>query len=287
MDGPASGQCVPSGRLLLLPLFHDSPESAYSAVAPLFSSPSMIHFAQSVHILSQCIPVAAPITPATVATATEVSVLNDMMIDDPSICAPLLDAISNSWQQEPLSCSHLIEACRSTSCAWVQSPSLFDAAVAILANGASLEQWNCAQRCLSSLKLALSCQVTLISDAEFPSGPVRPSSTFSLPPTLTASLVLSPSLSFPPLDYVLSQPFPKISNVVTNGSAASKHTMCLSYSPRPTRISCQSSLTRTAGPAARRLQSYPATLSLVASYSSPARLVKHLPCKVALSAEKQ
>jgi hypothetical protein len=231
MDGPASAQCVPSGRLLLLPLFHESPESAYSAIAPLFSSPSMVQYAQSVHIMSRNIPVAVPIAPTTAATATEVSVLNDMMIDDPSICAPLLDAISYSWQREPVSCSHLIEACRSTSCAWVQSPSLFDAAVAILATGASLEQWNCAQKCLSSLKLALSCQVSLISDSDYPSGPIRPSSAFSLPPTLTAALVLSPSLSYPPLDYVLSQPFPNISNIVTSGSAASKYTMYLPHRP--------------------------------------------------------
>lgn len=216
MDCPAPGQQLPSGRLLLLPLFLASPETSYSAIAPLFSSPSMIPFSQSVHILSENIPVAIHIDPSTVATATEVSALNDMMGDDPLVCDPLLKAISNSWQQESLSCGLLFEACRNVSFSWVQRPSLFDAAVVILAKSASLEQWNCAQKCLSSMKLTLGCQILLITDAEFPSGPIRPSSKFDVAPTLLASLVLSPLLSFPPFDYVLSQPFPNISNIVSS-----------------------------------------------------------------------
>ena len=225
MADSASALHGPSGRLLLLPLFHESPGSAYSAIAPLFSSPSMSYFSQSVHILSQNIPAAIPLEPATVATAAEVGVLNDMMIDDPLICVPLLDAVSYSWQQEQLSYMQLVEACRHVSYAWVQSPSLCDAAVAILTSNASIEQWNCAQRCLSLMKIVLGCQITLISDADFPSGPVRPSLSFNTPPTLTASLVLSSSLSFPPLDYVLSQPFPNISKAVSAGSPLAKYTM--------------------------------------------------------------
>ncbi len=195
----------------------------------------MTHFSQSVHILSQSIPAPISIDPATVATAIEVSALNDMMIDDPSICTPLLGALSHSWRPEPLSSAHLIEACRNLSQAWVQSPSLFDTAAAILANNASQEQWNCAQRCLSSLKLALACQVVLISDVDFPSGPIRPSSGFNPQPTLTASLVLSPSLAFPPMHYLLSQPFPKISNVVSCGLSNNKYTMCFIPKRQPTR----------------------------------------------------
>jgi hypothetical protein len=147
-----------------------------------------------------------------------------MMVDDPQICIPLLDALSNSWQQEPLSCSHLLEACRNLSFAWVKQPSLFDAAVVILAKSPSVEQWICAQKCLSSIKLALGCHVTLISDAEFSSGPIRPSSKFDIPPILFASLVLSPLLSFPPFDYLLSQPFANISNVTASETTA-KYTM--------------------------------------------------------------
>jgi hypothetical protein len=290
MDAPASAQRVPAGRLLLLPLFHETPECAYSAIAPLFSSPSMAHFSQSVHILSQSIPAAISIDPSTVATAIEVSALNDMMIDDPSICTPLLGALTHSWQREPLSSGHLIEACRSLSQVWVQNPSLFDTAVAILANDASLEQWNCAQRCLSSLKLALACQVILISDADFPSGPVRPSSGFSAQPTLTASLLLSPSLSLPPMHYLLSQPFPTISSVVSSGLANNKYTMCLIPKHQPTcrTLHCPANPSPpSAAPAARPPPSYPAMFSAVALYSSRALWAKYLPCKAAPSAAGQ
>jgi hypothetical protein len=220
MDRPGPSRQFPSGRLLLLPLFHLTPHISYSAIAPLFASSSMVHFSRSVHVLSENIPIAIHIDPSTVATATEVSVLNDMMVDDPLICAPLLNALSSSWQHEPLSCNDLFEACRSLSFAWVQRPSLFDAAVVILSKYSSLEQWNCAQKCLSLLKLALGCHVILITDAEFSSGHIRPSSKFDTPPTLSASLVLSPLLSFPPFDYVLSQHFPNISNVATSESTA-------------------------------------------------------------------
>jgi hypothetical protein len=180
----------------------------------------MIQFSRYVHVLCENIPVAIHIDPSVVSTATEVSVLNDMMIDDPLICTPLLNALSSSWQQEPLSCSHLLAACRNLSFAWAQQPSLFDAAVVILAKNSSSEHWNCAQKCLSTMKLALGCHVSLISDAEFSSGPIRPSSKFDIPPTLSASLVLSPLLSFPPFEYVLSQPFANISNVMTSESTA-------------------------------------------------------------------
>ena len=215
-DGPASAQQFPSGRMLLLPLFHKSPEAAYSAIAHLFASTCMTYFTPSVHILCENIPVSTHLDPSTVATATEVSVLNDMMIDDPIICALLLDAITLSWQPEPISHIHLLEACRKLCHIWVQHPSLFDSAAAILATTCSFEQWQCAQRCLSILKIALGCQIALISETVFPSGPIRPCSSFSTLPTLTASLVLSPSLSFPPLEFVLSQPFPNLSNVASS-----------------------------------------------------------------------
>jgi hypothetical protein len=219
MDCPPPELPIPSGRLLLLPLFHGSPETSYNAITPIFSSSSMVPFSQSVHILSENIPVAFHVDPSTVATAIEVSVLNDMMVDDPLICDPLLNALSNSWQHESLSCGLLFEACRNVSFSWVQRPSLFDAAVVILAKSASLEQWNCAQKCLSSIKLALGCQILLITDADFPSGPIRPSSKFDTAPTLSASLTLSPLLSFPPSDYVLSHPFFNIFSVVSSESA--------------------------------------------------------------------
>ncbi len=224
MDGPGSAQQLPSARLLLLPLFHEHPESAYSAIFPLFGSTSMTQFTQSVHVLSDSIPSAIHVDPATVATAAEVSVLNDMMIDDPSVCAPLLNYISQSWRPESVGCTYVLQACRSLAYEWAHSPSLFEAAVVILANSASLEQWNCAQSCLSLMKFAAGCHVALITQVDFPSGPVRPSSGFVAPPTLAASLVLSPSLSLPPVDYLLSQPFTNTSNVVLSEIAA-KHTM--------------------------------------------------------------
>ena len=222
-DAPASAQQFPSGRMLLLPLFHTTPESAYNAISPLFASPSMNHFAPSVHILCDNIPVTTHIDPSTVATASEISVLNDMMIDDPMICTPLLSFIENSWQSEPLSNTHMLEACRKLCYIWTQRPSLFDTAVAVLANTCTPELWLCAQQCLSILKLALGCQVTLISEAVFPSGPIRPCLAVSALPTLTAALMLSPSLSFPSLDFALSQPFPYLSNV-TSSDITSKYT---------------------------------------------------------------
>jgi hypothetical protein len=225
MDGQASAPQLPSSRLLLLPLFHETPQSAYSAISPLFGSSSMTHFTQSVHILSDSIPSAIQVDAATVATAAEVSALNDMMMDDPLVCAPLLDYISQSWRPESVGCSQVLQACRSLAHDWAHIPSLFEAAVVILADCASLEQWNCAQTCLSLMKFTnAGCHVALITQADFPSGPVRPSSRFVAPPTLAASLVLSPSLSLPPVHFFLSQPFTNTSNVILSETSA-KHTM--------------------------------------------------------------
>jgi hypothetical protein len=223
MEGPSLQQ-FSSGRLLLLPLFHESPKAAYSAIAPLFASPFMTQFNPSVHILSENIPSSFHVDPMTVATAAEVSVLNDLLIDEPAICALLLDDILHSWQREAISCCHLLQACCKLSHDWAQRPSLFDAAVAVLATTCSLEQWNCAQRCLCAMRVAVGAQVAVIADVDFPSGPIRPSAAFNLTPTLTASLVLSPSLSFPPADYALSQPPPSLCNLNLS-EATSKCTM--------------------------------------------------------------